>query len=46
MIVAIACSVGGVVFFALIGCLIYVIVRGKAKKFEGMVEKLEMGQAV
>lgn len=35
MIVAIACSVGGVVFFALIGCLIYVLIRGKAKKFEG-----------
>ena len=35
MVIAISASVGGAVFCALLACLIYVMIRGKAKKFEG-----------
>ncbi|OQV12965.1 putative Synaptogenesis protein syg-2 [Hypsibius exemplaris] len=45
MVIAISASIGGAVFFALLGCLIYVIIRGKAKKFEEMANSDSSGSS-
>lgn len=35
MIVAVSASVSCAVFFTILGCLLYVVIRGRGKKFEG-----------
>ncbi|XP_055354578.1 synaptogenesis protein syg-2-like isoform X2 [Paramacrobiotus metropolitanus] len=45
MIVAVSASVGGAVFCALLGCLIYVLIRGKSKKFEEMANSDSSGSS-